>query len=108
MTNFGATTSGFGSSTTSSGFGSTPSTGTFGSAMADFGATTSGFGSSTTSSEFGSTPSTGTFGSVMVGQQQQQVNGTTVKFQPVTSSDTMMKSGVLWSNVSTKHQVIFL
>ena len=101
---FGATTDGFGSSTSSSEFGPTPRTGTFGSAMADFGATTGGFGSSTTSSEFGYTPSTGTFGSAMTEFGQQ---GTTIKFQPVTGSDTMMKSGVLL-NVSTRHQVRFL
>ena len=78
-------------------------------ANATFGATTGGFGSSTTSFEFRSTPSTGTFGSAMAdfGQQQQQVNGTTVKFQPVNGSDTMLKSGVLL-NVSTRHQVRFL
>ena len=101
---FGATTDGFGSSTSSSEFGPTPRTGTFGSAMADFGATTGGFGSSTTSSEFGYTPSTDTFGSAMTEFGQQ---GTTIKFQPVTGSDTMMKSGVLL-NVSTRHQVRFL
>ena len=101
---FGATTDGFGSSTSSSEFGPTPRTGTFGSAMADFGATTGGFGSSTTSSEFGYTPSTDTFGSAMTEFGQQ---GTTIKFQPVTGSDTMMKSGVLL-NVSTRHQVRYL
>ena len=73
-----------------------------------FGATTGGFGSSTTASGFGSTPSAGSFGNATAGfGQQQQVNGTTVKFQPVTGSDTMMKSGVQ-QNISTRHQVRFL
>ena len=76
---------------------------------ASFGETTGSFGSSTTAFGFGSTQSTGSFGGAIAnfGQQQQQVNGTTVKFQPVTGSDTMMKSGV-HLNVSTRHQVRYL
>ena len=105
---------GFGTTQTGGAFGATPAAGgMFGAntsqANTTFGATTGGFGSSTTATGFGSTPSTNTFGNATAGfgQQQQQVNGTTVKFQPVTGSDTMMKSGVQ-QNISTRHQVRLL
>ena len=105
---------GFGTPQTGGAFGATPAGGggMFGAntsqANTTFGATTGGFGSSTTASGFGSTPSAGSFGNATAGfGQQQQVNGTTVKFQPMTGSDTMMKSGVQ-QNISTRHQVRFL
>ena len=37
--------------------------------------------------------------------KQEQLSGTTVKFTPVTDTDTMMKSGVQ-TNINTRHQCI--
>ena len=58
----------------------------------------SGFGTNTltSSTTFGQTQ--GAFG------QQQQVNGSSIKFAPPQGSDTMMKSGVQ-QNINTRHQV---
>ena len=47
------------------------------------------------------------FESTDFGQQQQHVNGTSVKFQPMTGFETIMKSGVE-QNISTRFQVRFL
>ncbi len=84
--------------------------------MTAFGGGASGslFGqSSGTSTAFGQ-PSTSTTGglfgassggSLFGGQQQQQVAGTTVKFNPLQGSDTMVKNNVS-TTVNTRHQVI--
>ena len=96
---FGATNTGFGAATTTS-------SGMFGQPAAGQANQSFSFGGNTqTSSAFGAAPNVSantSFGAF--GQQQQQVNGTTVKFSPPTGSDTMMKSGVQ-QNISTRHQV---
>ena len=63
-------------------------------------ATTAGtaFGTATPQMNFGANTTQGAFG------QQQQVNGTSIKFAPPQGSDTMMKSGVQ-QNINTRHQV---
>ena len=99
---FGATQNTFGSTPQAAGGGMFGSTNTS-QANQSFGAG-GGFGATTTSG-FGTNTNTG-FGGATAGGfgAAQQVNGTTVKFQPVTGSDTMMKSGVQ-QNISTRHQV---
>ncbi|XP_033631554.1 nuclear pore complex protein Nup98-Nup96-like isoform X1 [Asterias rubens] len=90
-TSFGA--GGFGAAKP---FGAAPSTGLFGqtaAATAPFGQAAAG-----ASSLFGGGASSGLFGATAQ-------SGTTVKFAPVTSTDTMVKSGVT-TNVSTRHLVI--
>ena len=120
-TSFGGATSAFkpaGSfGTTAGGFGSTPAPsggmqgGMFGSTAAapNQGFSFGGAATSTPGGAFGTTTTTGTasgFGGFGQQQQLQQVNGTTVKFNPPTGSDTMMKSGVQ-QNINTRHQVNF-
>ncbi|XP_022098976.1 nuclear pore complex protein Nup98-Nup96-like isoform X2 [Acanthaster planci] len=78
-------------------FGVTASTGLFGQTL-------------TSTTPFGQTAAAGTSsglfgawtGGLFGGTAQ---NGTTVKFNPVTSTDTMVKSGMS-TNINTKHQVI--
>uniref|UniRef100_A0A8D3BN44 Nuclear pore complex protein Nup98-Nup96 n=1 Tax=Scophthalmus maximus TaxID=52904 RepID=A0A8D3BN44_SCOMX len=84
-TSFGS----FGTSTNSSGglFGATNT------ASNPFGAASSLFGGA------------GGFSATQQQQQQQQQPGTTVKFNPPTGSDTMVKAGVTTS-INTKHQCI--
>ncbi|XP_022108489.1 nuclear pore complex protein Nup98-Nup96-like isoform X2 [Acanthaster planci] len=99
------TTGLFSTPTTSSSFGN------FGSKPFGATASTGLFGQTTTSTTpFGQTAAAGTssglFGAGsggLFGSTAQ--NGTTVKFNPVTSTDTMVKSGVS-TNVNTRHQVI--
>ena len=99
---FGATQNTFGSTNTATGGGMFGSTNTS-QANQSFGGAAGGFGSTTTAG-FGSNTNTGFGGTAGGFGAAQQVNGTTIKFQPVTGSDTMMKSGVQ-QNISTRHQV---
>ena len=97
---FGASSSqspAFGQSAASPSFGR-PSLGSspmFGSAQP-----ASGFGST-----FGSTSPFGTTASAFGATTSQAPNGTTIKFVPVTGTDTMMKNGVN-QQISTRHQCI--
>ena len=90
---FGTSTGGFG------GAGATTAGGMFGTTASQPNQSFSGFGTNTltSSTTFGQTQ--GAFG-----QQQQQVNGSSIKFAPPQGSDTMMKSGVQ-QNINTRHQV---
>uniref|UniRef100_A0A0K2U919 Nuclear pore complex protein Nup98-Nup96 n=1 Tax=Lepeophtheirus salmonis TaxID=72036 RepID=A0A0K2U919_LEPSM len=115
---FGASNSGstFGNSFNKpAGFGTT-----FGAATTSTGAAGGLFSSSTTNnaggslfgSSFGAAPATSnassfsSFGASSFGApQQQQQAGTTVKFNPPSGTDTMLKSGIT-HNISTRHQCI--
>lgn len=106
---------GFGATSTSGGlFGNTApatqsSSGLFGGSTSAFGTprqTFGGFGSTNTGTGlFGQSASAGTslFGST--GFSGTTTTGTTIKFNPPTGTDTMMKGGVS-TNISTRHQCI--
>ena len=95
---FGSTNTGFGGTTTTGG-------GMFGATTSQPNQSFGGFGAtSTNAGAFGSTAAnTSAFGGGG-GFGQQQVSGTSVKFNPVTGTDTMMKGGVQ-TNINTRHQV---
>ena len=96
---FGSTNTGFGGTTTTGGGMFGASTSQPNQSFGGFGATSTGAGA------FGSTAgaNTSAFGGGG-GFGQQQVSGTSVKFNPVTGTDTMMKGGVQ-TNINTRHQV---
>uniref|UniRef100_A0A673ZET6 Nuclear pore complex protein Nup98-Nup96 n=1 Tax=Salmo trutta TaxID=8032 RepID=A0A673ZET6_SALTR len=104
-TSFGAATGGFGASafgaTNNTGglFGATQNKPAFGTSTASGG----GLFGATNSNPFGGA-STSLFGASGFTQQAAQP-GTTVKFNPPTGSDTMVKGGVTTS-INTKHQCI--
>ncbi|XP_050720849.1 nuclear pore complex protein Nup98-Nup96-like isoform X5 [Eriocheir sinensis] len=124
-TGFTHGTTGFGSTSGGGLFGQTqqpstvPPTGLFGtSGTSGFGAQQStqnrpfGFGQTTTTTTagglFGTTPSTGggLFGTTTgFGATGGAVSGTTVKYEPVTGSDTMTRNGVS-TNIRTRIEVI--
>ncbi|KAJ1346955.1 Nucleoporin autopeptidase [Parelaphostrongylus tenuis] len=102
-----STTNLFGQSTANTGssiFGSTQTPSSTGTSL--FGQSKpSLFGSSTTTgttSLFGNASSTG---SGLFGSTSSTVNGTTIKFEPLVASDTMMKNGTQ-TTIQTKHMCI--
>lgn len=104
--------------TVSTGLFSSPGTSAFGTPKSTFG-NTGGFGSTASTTLFGqnqpqpttsifgqsTTTTPGLFGTTSFGVSSVGTSGTTVKFNAVSGTDTMLKNGVS-TNIGTRHQCI--